>query len=123
MLLLKQYAGKIDDVENLTDELIYLSAKYNLPDLLKACEVALVNEMTDSNALTTLVIVDRHCPTSSTRTNVIKYIATNISDNIDVDKEVWSNFCKQHPNLVTEIMRTMAANQDIEMETEGEVNL
>ena len=62
------YTGQIpDDIEENCGEILYLAAKYQLPELVKACEVALLNSLCEGNSLATLVIIDRHCPKSSIR--------------------------------------------------------
>ena len=90
--------------------MLYLAAKYQLPELVKACEVALLNSLSEGNALATLVIIDRHCPESASRNDIIKFIATNITD---ISKtEEWGKLGKDHFNLVTEIVTSMADNKD-----------
>jgi hypothetical protein len=101
------YTGNLpEDIDDSCGEILYLAAKYHLPELVKACEVALLNSLCEGNALATLVIIDRHCPESSSRSDVIKFIATRINDIIGTDD--WGKLGKDHFNLFTEIVKCMA---------------
>ena len=101
------YKGSIpEEIDDVCGDLIYLATKYNLTGLALACEVALVKTICDANALSTLVLIDRHCPRSSIRDDVIKYISMNTVNIIDT--EHWETFVKQEPKLVTEVMKILA---------------
>ena len=104
------YTGKIpDNIDDTCGDMLYLAAKYNLPELVKACEVALLNSLCEGNALATLVILDRHCPESLSRKDVIKFIVTNIEDIFDTEE--WDKLGKDHFKLVTEIFKCSRANK------------
>merc|ERR1711913_205233 len=104
------YTGQIpEDIEETCGDILYLAAKYQLPELVKACEIALLNSLCEGNALASLVIIDRHCPESTSRNAIIKFIATNITDIIGTKE--WGQLGKEHFSLVTEIVKCMAANK------------
>ena len=104
------YTGKIpEDIDETCGDVLYLAAKYHLPELVKACEVALLNSLCEGNALATLVILDRHCPESTSRNEVIRFIATNMTDIIGTEE--WVKLGKDHFNLVTDIVMCVTANK------------
>ena len=71
-----------------------------------ASELAFLNTLCNENALSTLVIIDRHCPQSDTRKNVIKFVADNILNILDT--EDWDRFAREHPRLSKEVMKCVA---------------
>jgi len=112
------YTGKLpENLDDICGDVLYLATKYNLPGLAKASEQSLFNTICNENALSTLVIIDRHCPTSNTRTNVIQYVAENILDTIDTQN--WNRFAKEHPGLTTEVMKCVALKHTQVQKTEG----
>merc|ERR550519_1098466 len=112
------YTGKLpENLDDICGDVLYLATKYDLPGLAKASERSLFNTICNDNALSTLVIVDRHCSTSDTRTNVIKYVTENILDTINTQN--WNRFAQEHPGLTTEVMKCVALKQTQVQKTEG----
>ena len=101
------YTGKVpENLQDICGDVLYIAVKYNLPGLVKASELAFFNTLCKENALSTLVIIDRHCPQSVMRKNVIKFVADNIL-NISDTKD-WDRFVSEHPRLSTEVTKCVA---------------
>jgi len=82
-------------------DLIHLAQKYDLQDLLKACERSLANNMTVENVIDTLITLDLYVPTSEFRQKIIEFIKSNGKEVIKVKD--WTKFVQNYPNLVTEV--------------------
>merc|ERR1719369_776545 len=80
------YTGEIpEDLKAISEDLIYLAVKYNLPNLVKACEVSLLKTLSEDNAIKTLINIDKYKPTSNIRQDILKYITINALDIIDTE--------------------------------------
>ena len=104
------YTGNIPQNINTTaPELIHVAEKYELEILTKACEEALVQEVTNENAVKTLIIVDRYVPMSDTRQKVMEYICDNARSVMK------TNDCKQlmktHSDLASDLFIFLAEKQ------------
>jgi len=109
------YTAKIPaNIEDINADLLYVAVKYILPGLIKACEVSLLDSISSSNCLDTLVTLDRHCPGSTSRKDAIKYVAENILK--ITDSEDWDMFPKEQPQLTTEIINCMAIKNKVQIE-------
>jgi len=86
--------------------LLYLADKYELQDLLKACEKSLVDNMTVENVIETLIIIDLHIPKSENRQKIIDFMKSNATEVTEVKD--WIKFVLKYPNLVTEVVRSFA---------------
>jgi len=119
------YTGKIpSNIDKVAKELYRLAIKYNLQILAKACEISLLGQITDANALDTLITMDKNkFATSATKDDVIKYITINAKEIIDTEE--FKTFSKEQPELMIEIFRCFSDNQNKEvlstMKTEGTV--
>jgi len=105
------YSDEIpDNLDSKAEELIHLALKFQLPNLTKACEVALVKNLSVAKALRTLVTVDKYyTPTSSIRKDILKYITINILEVMDTEE--WEKFMREYPKLATEVFRFSAAGE------------
>jgi len=104
MLVDNIYSKKIpENIELVAGELFPLATKYNLKNLAKACEVSLLGQLTDANALETLAKMDQHNATAAAKDDVIKYIVINAKEIIDTQK--FKDFSKEQPELMIEIFR------------------
>jgi len=105
------YTDKLpENVDPIAVELIHLAVKYDLASLIQICEVSLLSNLCNDNALTTLIALDTYRPTSSTRQEIVKHIAAHALDIIK--SEEWGIFAKDHPNLTTDILRQAVASKD-----------
>merc|ERR550519_1754371 len=96
------YTGKVpENLQDICEDVLYIAVKYNLSGLVKASKNAFFNTLCNENALGTLVIIDRHCPQSVTRKNVIKFVADNMLDISDTQD--WDRFVGEHPRLNKEV--------------------
>jgi len=94
------------DIDAKAFDLITLANKYDLPDLKKACERSLVNNMTVENVIETLIIIDLYIPQSVNRPKIIEFVKSNA---IEVtEAEDWTKFVQNYPKLVTEVFRELA---------------
>jgi len=105
------YTDKLpENVNAIAVELIHLAVKYDLASLIQICEVSLLSCLSNENALSTLIALDTYRPTSSTRQEVIKHIATHALNIINTDD--WNAFAKDHPTLTTDILRQAVATKE-----------
>jgi len=101
------YSGIVPaNIGDIAPELIYVAEKYGLKLLTKACEEALVKDMTAENAVKTLILVDRFVPQSEIRNDVLNYIWGNAGDIMNTAD--WEEFVKSYPRLVTDLILFMA---------------
>jgi len=104
------YTGKIpNSIDNAAEELFRLATKYNLQFLAKACELSLLEQLTEKNALETLKTLDKHNSSTEAKNDVIKYITLNAT-NI-VDTEEFQQFADKQPKLMIEIVRQFATQK------------
>jgi len=94
------------NIDAISFDLIHLAQKYDLKDLLKACERSLVNNMAVENVINTLITLDLYVPTSEYRQKVIEFIKSNAKEVIKVKD--WTKFLQNYPNLATEVFLSFA---------------
>jgi len=105
------YTGKVPEVYKLKQfapEILHVAVKYNLPSLVSVCETTLLNELKSSNAIKTLIYVDRYMPNSKLREQVLRFLCRNARDIVGVGD--WADFIKQYPELATEMFRSIIDN-------------
>lgn len=101
------YDGDIpENINELAVDLIYLAVKYQVYDLIKACQEALIENLTDENAIATLIIVDRYVPQSNMRAKVLEFI-TNHAAKVVKSKDM-AKFIQMYPVLVMNLFSSMA---------------
>ena len=101
------YSGIVPaNIGDIAPELIYVAEKYELKLLTKACEDALVKELTTENAVKTLILVDRFVPQSEIRKEVLEYIWGNAG--AVMASADWEEFVKTYPRLVTGLIQFIA---------------
>merc|ERR1719187_1445639 len=107
------YSGIVPaNIGDIAPELIYVAEKYGLKLLTKACEEALVKDMTTENAVKTLILVDRFVPQSEIRNDVLNYIWGNAGDIMNTAD--WEEFVKSYPRLVTDLILFMAKDVHVQ---------
>ena len=105
------YTGNIpENIRHIAPELIQVSNKYQLEILVEACAEAIVEELTDDNALKTLALIDRHAPTSVNRNTVLDFICENAKRVMKAAD--WKEFKKLHPDLLSDILELCADKYD-----------
>ena len=101
------YTGNVpENIKQIAPELIQVSDKYQLEILVEACAEALVEELTNENAMKTLVLIDRYAQTSGHRKKVLDFVCENarrVMKSAD-----WKEFQKSYPDLVTNILEGIA---------------
>jgi len=111
VLVKHMYDGETpENINELAIDLIYLAVKYQVHDLIKACQEALIENLTDENAIATLIIVDRFVPQSSVRAKVLKFM-TNHATKVIKSKDM-GRFAQMYPVLVIELCSSMAQKLD-----------
>merc|ERR1711874_767610 len=111
VMLKRIYDGEVPaDINNIAGELIHNADKYGLELLTKACEEAFVEELTDGNAVRTLIIIDRYVPLSDVRKKVLEFIWDNARR--VMKSEDWKQFVKTYPDLVTDLFEFLAEKHE-----------
>ena len=101
------YTGNVpENIKQIAPELIQVSDKYQLEILAEACAEALVEELTDENAMKTLVLIDRYAPSPGNRNKVLDFICANARRIMKCAD--WKEFKKAYPDLVSNILEVLA---------------
>ena len=89
-------------------ELLDLAAQYHLPDLIEASKAAALKWLSPSNAVSTLVQLDKYssCSSDKGKTEVLTFIKNNVNDVVESDQ--WTMFVRNNDVLVTEIIKRLA---------------
>jgi len=107
VLVKHMYDGKIpQNISDIAYDLLYVAVKYQFHVLIKACEEALVENMNDENAISILIMVDRHVPQSIIRAKVLEFITNNASK-VVLSRDM-QRFLQLYPVLAMDLYRTMA---------------
>ena len=101
------YSGKValDEQAEQTRELLVAANKYELTNLKKVCENKLSEELELKNSIENLIFGEMYGATELMK-NAMQLIVSNITS-ILVTEE-WESFTKNHPSLVTLVMRELA---------------
>jgi hypothetical protein len=94
------------NINDIALDLIHLAEKYDLQDLMKACERSLANNITVEKVIDALVTLDLYNPASAFRKDVIQFIKNNVKE-VTKTKD-WTKFVQNYPNLVTEVVLSMS---------------
>jgi len=94
------------NINDIALDLIHLAEKYDLQDLMKACERSLANNITVEKVIDTLVTLDLYNPASAFRKDVIQFIKSNVKE-VTKTKD-WTKFVQNYPSLVTEVVLSMS---------------
>ena len=111
------YTGKVFEGEKTNNnnnnnkmalELLDLAAQYHLPDLIEASKAAALKWLSPSNAVSTLVQLDKYssCSSDKGKTEVLTFIKNNVNDVVESDQ--WTMFVRNNDVLVTEIIKRLA---------------
>jgi len=105
------YTRKIpDNLDRIATDVFPLASKYNLGNLIKACEQILLKHLTNENALETVILMEHHKSSVSTKNEVINYIIINAKDMINTDR--FKTFAKEYSDLMIEIFKNSLSNRD-----------
>lgn len=97
------YSGEIpEDINEVATDLIHIAEKYGLANLRNACAQVMMKDLNESNAINTLIIIDRYATMSSMKEDTMAFI-WKTCDNI-VGTEEWVNLLKSHTNLATDLV-------------------
>merc|ERR1712096_269167 len=94
------------DIEEKAIDLIDLADRYNLQDLIEICENYLVDNLTVESVIETLIAFDLHIPNSQHRQKILDFIKEEAVE--VVRSSHWRTFMEKYPDLVTEIVLSLA---------------
>jgi len=105
------YTGNLpqaDKQKQLAPDFLHIAVKYNLGSLITVCEDVMVSELKPSNAIKTLIYVDRYKPTSKFREQILKFMSRNAREIVGMGD--WNDFIKQYPDMATEMFQNVLEN-------------
>jgi hypothetical protein len=103
------YSGKIpDDQTVLTDDLLKLADMYQLDSLKDACIGNMIDGLEVENCISVYIMIDRLLPEEAEERKIVKlFMVCKILKVVETDN--WNKLATTFPNLVTELIKAMAA--------------
>lgn len=99
------YTDMVEGMEQMACELLAAADKYDLDRLKVMCEIALIEGITVESVTETLIMADLH-RAKDLKARAIQFIGENLKAMPD-----WSEFCRSSPDLVAEILNSIAASK------------
>merc|ERR1719186_583595 len=98
--------GIPDNIEEKAIDLIDLADRYDLQDQIEICESYLVDNLTVKSVIETLIAIDLHNPNSQHRQKILDFIKDEAAQ--VVKSNHWKTFLVKYPDLVAEILVSLA---------------
>jgi len=104
-MLMYLYSGDVPDKpERFSIDLLHLAEMHQLLPLKEACVKNLMEGLTVSSCISTLILVDRYMPHDGDfREKVIVFIVCKAEEVVELEE--WNQLVRSHPVLVTELTR------------------
>lgn len=100
------YAAKVNNIENMANDLLFAAEKYSIPGLKELCIKTLLDNMKIKNALELLLLADM-CNAADLKSKVIKFIVRN--QKFVVLQSEFDRFIELGSKTQLELVRAMVA--------------
>lgn len=77
------YAGKVNEIENIADDLLAVADKYSLEELKGMCEETIADNLSSENVVECLKLADV-CNAPNLKRQVLDFIVLNVNDLLDL---------------------------------------
>jgi len=99
------YTGKVENLNQMADELLAAADKYALTRLKVMCEEALCSNLTTENVASVLMLADMH---TATQLKELSIRFCNLNAKEVMETQGWKNMLETQPKLVSEAYRSLA---------------
>lgn len=99
------YTGKVENLNQMADELLAAADKYALTRLKVMCEEALCSNLTTENVASVLMLADMH---TATQLKELSIRFCNLNAKEVMETQGWKNMEETQPKLVSEAYRSLA---------------
>jgi speckle-type POZ protein len=106
------YTGKTTKVKLLAPKLLPAAEKYNILQLKSICEDIIYFDLTNDNALKTLVFADKYNAIKLSE-RVISFIVNNLQAIRNNTDSGWKIFIKENPELVDKLFKKICDKTDL----------
>ena len=98
------------DIVDKAVDMVLMCDMYDLDLLTTACQTSMVNNLSAENAVETLIIIDmvKHVSKLEHRQKILAFIKKEVAQVVQSNN--WELFVRNYPNLVTEIILSLASS-------------
>jgi speckle-type POZ protein len=105
------YTANAPKAQSMAHKLIAAAEKYEILDLKRICEHFIFKDLTNENAIQSLLIADKYNG-NNILNKIIEFIANNFESILNISVIEWEKFIVENPKLVTKILKTITKKRE-----------
>jgi hypothetical protein len=105
------YTANAPKAQSMAHKLIAAAQKYEILDLKDICEDFIFKDLTNENAIQSLLIADKY-NANKILNKIIEFIANNFQSILNISVIEWEKFIVENPKLVTKIFKTITEKRE-----------